>query len=224
MKQYFYVYRITIDKKYHYYGARSTNVIPSEDLGIHYFSSSIVVKNALTQSKPVKYKIIKETETFEEALEIEVLLHHRFDVENHPLFLNRRNQTSTKFIHGTKNKIAVYNPADDVVEYIPCSKLDLFITLGYKKGLPESKVNWRKSRAGTFLGRKHNQSTKDKLCKKKSINIQVQFKDGTKIEFENRLKLGQYLGMSPQLGARLVRESHRKDLWDKYNIKDIVRL
>ena len=36
-----YVYRITnVEKNKYYYGSRSSNILPSEDIGIKYFSSS----------------------------------------------------------------------------------------------------------------------------------------------------------------------------------------
>lgn len=224
MKQYFYVYRITIDKKYHYYGARSTNVLPVNDLGKKYFSSSIVVNNAIKMSKEVKYKIIRQFGTFEDALLYEIKLHRKFNVQEHTKFLNRRNQTSVYFIHSTKDKVAVFCPKTNEVEYIHKDKIQLFLDLGYKKGLPDLKLIHRRGKPGTFLHRKHKESTKQLLSEKKSIQIRVEFKNGTSVTLPNRLKLGEYLGMSPQLGARLVREVHRKDLWDKYNIKDIIRL
>lgn len=224
MKQFFYVYRITIDKKYHYYGARSTNTAPADDLGKKYFSSSNVVNSAIKMNKEVKYKIIKQFSTFEDALRYEIKLHCKFNVQDHRKFLNRRNQTSIYFMHSTKDKVAVFCPKTDEVEYIHKDKIQLFLSLGYKKGLPDSKLINRRGKTGTFLHKKHSESTKLLLSKKRSIQIKVEFKNGIIVTLPNRLKLGEYLGMSPQLGARLVREVHRKDLWDKYNIKDIIRL
>lgn len=220
IKQYFYVYRITIDKKYHYYGARSTNILPINDLGKVYFSSSTVVHNAINKLKDIKYKIIFTTNTFKEALDLEVKLHSRFDVENHPAFLNRKNQRSHKFTQGTLNKIAVHDN-NETVYFIPQNKLTQYLDCGYRRGLPQSKI--RASFKGTFTGKTHSTAAREKLSNKASIGITVTFFDGQVRYFKNRLELGKFLNMSPQLGARLVREHWRKDLWLKYNIEDIQR-
>lgn len=98
---YHYVYRITniVDKKY-YYGKRSTKYSPDKDLGIRYFSSSRdqeFQKDQRSNKGNYKYKVIKICSSVQEALELEVRLHAKFDVGNHPSFYNRCKQTSTKF-------------------------------------------------------------------------------------------------------------------------------
>jgi signal recognition particle GTPase len=45
----------------------------------------------------VNYKVIKEFSTRKEANEFEIFLHNKFDVKNHPKFINKANQTSSKF-------------------------------------------------------------------------------------------------------------------------------
>ena len=101
MKKYHYVYRITnkITGK-HYYGSRSSKRSPSEDLGHFYFSSYSNKYFKIDQKQNpshYKYKVIKEFSTRKEANEFEIFLHKKFDVKNHPKFINRANQTSSKF-------------------------------------------------------------------------------------------------------------------------------
>ena len=101
MKKYHYVYRITnkITGK-HYYGGRSSKRSPSEDLGHFYFSSYTNKYFKIDQKQNpshYKYKVIKEFSTRKEANEFEIFLHKKFDVKNHPKFINKANQTSSKF-------------------------------------------------------------------------------------------------------------------------------
>lgn len=220
IKQFFYVYRITILSKFHYYGARSTNVHPEDDLGIHYFSSSFLVNKMISMSLPVKYKVIKEFSNFTHALEYEVKLHSKFDVENHPLFLNQRNQKSSSFCYGTKGKLAVHD-IENNVSFVSEDKALMLVQVGYRMGLPSTKT--RKNFTGTFTGKKHTVESRQLLSEKKSIGITVVFNDNSVVNFKNRLELGTFLGMSPQLGAKLVRDHWRKDLWSKYSIKDILK-
>lgn len=104
-----YVYRITnlIEHK-HYYGMRTTDdksILPSDDLGIKYFSTSYN-KNFINEQKEnptnFKYKIIKVCETVSEALELEIKLHERFDVANHKSFYNKANQRKNGFTQTRK--------------------------------------------------------------------------------------------------------------------------
>lgn len=220
IKQFFYVYRITIFSKFHYYGARSTNVRPEDDLGIHYFSSSFLVNKMISMSAPVKYKIIKEFSNFTSAIDYEIKLHNRFDVENHPFFLNQRNQRSSSFCCGTKGKVAIYD-IEDNVSFVSEDKALMLVQAGYRMGLPLTKT--RRNFTGTFKGKTHTTESKQMLSEKRSIGITVVFNDNSVINFKNRLELGTFLGMSPQLGAKLVRDHWRKDLWCKYNIKDILK-
>ncbi len=97
-----YVYRITNKiTNMHYYGDRSCNCHPSEDIGIKYFSTSTLkffIKDQKINTQDYKYKIVKIFETCrEDAKQLEVDLHKRFDVKNHPQFINRANQTSSGF-------------------------------------------------------------------------------------------------------------------------------
>ena len=103
MYKFHYVYRITnIITKMHYYGDRSCNCLPSKDLGIKYFSSfrNFLFKiDQINNPSHYKYKVIK---TFiscrKDATDFEIFLHKKFNVKDNPKFINRANQTSSKFI------------------------------------------------------------------------------------------------------------------------------
>ena len=96
-----YVYRITnIITKMHYYGMRSCICSPLEDLGLKYFSSSKdkkFIQDQKTNKCNYKYKIISVYGTKEKALEKEIRLHNKFNVDINPKFFNKAKQTSTKF-------------------------------------------------------------------------------------------------------------------------------
>jgi len=97
--KYHYVYRITnIVTNMYYYGDRSCNCQPKEDIGINYFSSSslkLFIKDQKNNPQDYKYKVIRIFETCRtDAKQLEVDLHKRFDVMNHPKFINRANQLS----------------------------------------------------------------------------------------------------------------------------------
>lgn len=100
--KYHYVYRITnivINK--HYYGDRSCNCYPSEDIGVKYFSSfseKWFKQDQKDNPQNYKYKIIKIFETCRsDAKNLEIRLHKKFDVKNNPAFINKANQTSDGF-------------------------------------------------------------------------------------------------------------------------------
>jgi len=106
--KYHYVYRITnIITNMHYYGDRSCNCHPSEDIGIKYYSSftnRLFKQDQKENPQDYKYKIIKIFETCrEDAKQLEVDLHKKFDVKNHPKFINRANQTSSHFVGGSNS-------------------------------------------------------------------------------------------------------------------------
>ncbi len=98
---YYYVYGIThkfISKKY--IGARKSKVVPEEDIGIKYFSSSHD-KNFMLEQKehPERflYEVLQEFSSREEAIIYEIELHHRYNVGINKDFYNLSRQTSTGF-------------------------------------------------------------------------------------------------------------------------------
>jgi len=100
--KYHYVYRITnITTHMYYYGDRSCNCHPSEDIGIKYFSSfgnKLFKQDQLNNPQDYNYKVIKIFETCrKDAKQLEADLHSYFDVKNHIKFINRANQTSSGF-------------------------------------------------------------------------------------------------------------------------------
>ena len=96
MKKYHYVYRITnLIKNKHYYGSRSSNKKPYDDIGIIYFSSSHdldFIKDQLNNPLHYKYKVIKLFNDRKKAVSFESKLHKYFDVKNNINFYNRSNQ------------------------------------------------------------------------------------------------------------------------------------
>lgn len=97
---YFYTYRITCThpdsvEKY-YYGHRKSECHPRDDV---YWSSSKFVKTAILKygSEFFKKKIIRIFASKNEAINHEIKLHERLDVQSHPIFFNRYNQSRCGF-------------------------------------------------------------------------------------------------------------------------------
>lgn len=106
-QKYHYVYRITnIVENKHYYGVRSSKIIPKDDLGKKYFSSSTDKKFMSEQKEHpenFKYKIIKVFETRRDAELLEKKLHKKFHVSDNDKFYNRCISTLMGFsVEGTK--------------------------------------------------------------------------------------------------------------------------
>ena len=101
MNNYHYVYRITNTKlNKHYYGTRTSRIKPSKDLGTKYFSSSSDIQfrdDQKNNPQNYKYTIVSEFNSREEALELEVALHIKFDVGVNESFYNKAKQTSKGF-------------------------------------------------------------------------------------------------------------------------------
>ena len=100
-RKYHYVYRITNTKlNKHYYGVRSSKLEPSKDLGFKYFSSSSDIEfrdDQKNNPQDYKYIIVSEFDSREEALELEIKLHSKFNVSVNESFYNKARQTSTGF-------------------------------------------------------------------------------------------------------------------------------
>ena len=100
--EYHYVYRITNTiKKLHYYGARtSKDCLPRDDLGVKYFSSSTdktFIFDQKNNPRDYKYKIIKILPTRKQALELEIKLHNKFNVDINESFFNKAKQPDACF-------------------------------------------------------------------------------------------------------------------------------
>lgn len=102
-----YVYRITNKiKNKHYYGVRSSNIKPKEDIGIKYFSSS-TDKNFMLDQKEnpqnYKYKVLKIFDSRKDAEMHETFLHEKFSVQTNESFYNKAKNTLMGFsVEGTK--------------------------------------------------------------------------------------------------------------------------
>lgn len=104
--EYHYTYRITnkvLNK--HYYGVRTSKIEPSKDIGHIYFSSSRDKAFKLDQKEnpqDYKYKVIRNFDSRKEAMELEVLLHNKFNVGINENFYNKSKQTSTGFYYSNR--------------------------------------------------------------------------------------------------------------------------
>lgn len=176
MKLYNYVYRITnMKSSKHYYGVRSSKVEPKLDLGIKYFSSSSdkkFIKEQKENKSIFKYKIIKIYKTREEATNLEIKLHDKFDVAKNEMFYNKSKQTSCKFdTSGTKL-------SKEHIEKIKNYKLTEEQKMKHKLAL---------------IGRKHSEETKLKMSnsaigKKKSEKAKENMRKPKTEEHKKKLK------------------------------------
>ena len=99
--KYHYTYRITnIILNKHYYGVRTSKIIPKDDLGNNYFSSSSdtsFIQDQKSNPKDYKYKVIRISNSREYASQLEIKLHNKFDVGVNESFYNRAKATTTGF-------------------------------------------------------------------------------------------------------------------------------
>lgn len=97
-----YLYRITnlVEQK-HYYGIRtSRNILPHQDLGIKYFSSSRdqnFKKDQKEHPENCRYKVVIVTNSRKRVAELEMKIHQKFNVGTNPKFYNKAKHTSTGF-------------------------------------------------------------------------------------------------------------------------------
>lgn len=100
-----YTYRITnIKENKSYYGVRTTpknkKVIPIDDIGFIYFSSSKdkeFIQDQKDNPSNYKYKVIKIFDTRDAAMLHEAMLHKKFNVGVNKNFYNKSSQTSKGF-------------------------------------------------------------------------------------------------------------------------------
>ena len=118
--QYHYLYRITnlVEQK-HYYGIRtSKGILPQDDLGKRYFSSSRdkdFRKDQRLHPENYRYKIIIVSDSRQRVAELEVKLHNKFNVGDNNKFYNRVIQSSSGF--GATGKAAMCD-SDGKVHYV----------------------------------------------------------------------------------------------------------
>jgi len=176
-----YAYRITnVFLKKHYYGSRSCKCQPKDDLGIKYFSSSTdkdFIKDQKENPDHYRYKIIKICENRNDVLELEILLHEKFNVGINEKFYNRSKQTSTRFyydwtgrkhIEDTKKKISKLRKGKKR------SKETLKNMSETQKGKKRSEKTKKKISEATkgeknpFYGKNHSEESRMKMSKSKN--------------------------------------------------------
>lgn len=183
-KKYHYVYRITnIVTEMYYYGDRSCNCHPLEDIGVEYFSTStlkLFKQDQINNPQDYKYKIIKIFETCRaDAKNLEVYLHARFDVKNHPKFINRANQSSNGFMFdctGIKNSVETKLKKSIAMTGLikskeHCNNLSKSILKKYETDktyrhrISQTVIEWHRHNENPFKGKKHTDKTKKLMSK-----------------------------------------------------------
>ena len=208
-KKYHYVYRITnLLTKKHYYGCRSSNRLPIDDLGIAYFSSSKDI-DFVTEQKHhryrFKYKVIRQFKSRDLALNFEVKLHTWFNVGNNPLFYNKARQTSSKFYFDSTGVVPSIETRKKLSD---AHRSRAPISNETRKKL--SKANSGKNNAmygkckelNPFYGKKHSPETKEKMSAAQQNRI---VSEETKKKISNSLK-----GNSRRLGSIVTDETRKK--------------
>jgi hypothetical protein len=201
--KYNYVYRITnIIECKHYYGCRSTNILPSEDIGKRYFSSSHnkdFIKDQKENPSNYKYKIIKVYETRQQAIELEIKLHDKFNVGVNESFYNKAKQNNRKF-DTTGIKFTFSNEHREKLSKVQIGKIvseetrrKIGLTSKGRKHSEETKrkigrsgtgkkhteetkrkiSESNKGKAGTFVGKTHSEETKRKMRKPKKKQLKT---------------------------------------------------
>jgi len=97
MTKFHYIYKITNiiknDPRKYYIGVRSSSRLPEED--IKYQSSSKILIPLLNET--YTKEILSVWNSRKEAVEEEIRLHNKYNVDSNPLFYNQTTQTSTGF-------------------------------------------------------------------------------------------------------------------------------
>lgn len=175
--KYHYVYRITnTTTQMYYYGDRSCNCHPSKDIGFNYFSSfgnKLFKQDQLNNPQDYKYKVVKIFETCrKDAKQLEVDLHKKFDVRNHPQFINRANQSSSGFditgikkSQSQKNKISKSHlgkkHSDSHKESQSIYMKERMSTDSkFRESITSRFTDWQKENENPFKGKKHSEETK----------------------------------------------------------------
>jgi hypothetical protein len=151
MKEIHYVYRVQHkETKKEYIGCRSSNEI---DIGEKYFTSS---KDEEFREDFIEnsnnYNILIEGDYYsrKESLDVEIFLHHFYDVGKNPMFYNKSKQTSTGF--DTTGRI--FSHSDETKRKIGESL----------KGKKRPEISKRmKGENHPLYGKHHSEKTKQKL-------------------------------------------------------------
>lgn len=178
----FYVYRITniLMKKY-YYGFRQCRILPKDDLGIKYFSSSKdndFILDQKNNKNNYKYKIIKIFDNKYDAINLEIKLHRKFNVAKNDLFYNKSNQTSVGFMYGNLGKKNSDNFKEQARIRMMGDKNPMF-NIGDNhpiklKGGHSDETKRKISETRLSMNIKHTQQYKDnmsKVLKERKVNV-----------------------------------------------------
>ena len=169
----------------YYYGIRTSKISPELDLGIKYFSSSYdkeFIQDQKDNPQNYKYKVIKIYKTRKEALQLEVKLHHKFDVGINENFYNLAKQTSVGF---NFNCLGIKRSPETI------RKMSKPKSETHKQNMrkPKSKAHAQKIREAT-IGHSVSEETRKKLRKPKSEAHKQKIRDAKKyISEETRKKL-----------------------------------
>ena len=212
---YHYVYRITsIIENKHYYGKRSSKIEPKLDLGIRYFSSSKdkeFIKDQKQNSQNYKYKIVSLHTSSKEALNKEIRLHNKFNVQNNLNFINIAKQTSTGFT--TEGKISAINILTNETSLV--SK-ESFCKEDYFKGVAFGNKMSEEHKQIISKANKHRSLTEEH---KRNIGIANKGKpmtEKTKIAFDKQRSLPKSQKTIEKLKAslkgRIFTEEHKQKI------------
>lgn len=239
-----YVYRITNKTNgRHYIGSRSSKIVPSQDLGVKYYSSSKYLKSDIDSlgTNCFRYKVIRQFETRELAYRFEEKIQRKVGIPVNPQFYNKSIQTRKFSWTGCQHTVETRekmsrqrrgraSPLRGIKKTLTDEERKKYISKSFsgRKHTAESKEKMSRSqkdlsskRANPFKGKKHTSSTKESIKRSLSKPIHVIMNDGKELVFTNRLELGLFLGMSKHLGAKLYTNRERKDLLNKYSIQEI---
>lgn len=174
MQKYHYVYRITnIQENKHYYGVRTSKVEPKLDLGVKYFSSSSnkeFINNQKENNQIFTYKVIKTYGSREEAVNMEIKLHNRLNVNINDSFYNKSKQTSKswdttgiKISEETRKRMSIASKArimtDETKHKISNSHKGLLLSEETKRKISKTSSGENNG----MYGRKHSDKSKNKM-------------------------------------------------------------
>lgn len=228
--KYHYVYRIThLPTQKHYYGKRSSEVLPQDDLGKCYFSSSKALTKLIRSEgiSAFRFKVIRIFAEEKDAYLLEVRLHHKFKVNENPCFFNLSRQGSVDWRSplnhstATKKKMSASH-----LGHKPWNKGKTWKSLGVdtakfgmkgannpfygKTHSPEVIAKIREANFNNrgennpFYGKTHSAELKSRLSEYRSHGIRVVFYDGRTVDIKAKRDLGPLIGMSGSYGQKLT--------------------
>jgi hypothetical protein len=161
--KYHYVYSIVNTKNgMAYIGVRSSDVEPSSDLGIIYFSSSSdsnFINEQLECKELFQYNVLEIFKNREDAIKLEIDLHKKFNVGKNPMFYNKSRQTSTKFDYDITGNSDIARKISESLKGKPAHNLGL----KQSEETKHKRSNSLKGKISPMLGKQHSEETKRKM-------------------------------------------------------------